>query len=72
MSELNHGLVAVDPQPKDYMPIDLDFWHLIIMDEHYEPLYTYIDEVAPYDGEVGRYPTKGGKVRLIIAEGEKA
>lgn len=57
---------------KDYMPIAPDFWHLIKMSKHYEPLQMYADEVTPYDGEVGRYPIKGKKVRLILVEGEKA
>lgn len=56
---------------KDYMPIAPDFWRLIKMSEHYEPLHMYANEVTPYDGEVGRYPIKGKKVRLILVEGEK-
>ena len=34
----------------------------------FEPLTAYIDEVQPYDGEVGRYDTGGPKVRIIQQE----
>lgn len=72
MDALRKELESKIDVTKDYMPIAPDFWHLLIRSVHYEPLHMYADEVTPYDGEVGRYPIKGKKVRLILVEGEKA
>lgn len=55
-----------DPQPqKDWVILPPNGVYLCKMRKDFEPLYAYIDEVQPYDGEVGRYGPDGMKIRVI-------